>query len=331
MHTWLWAASSARISPDEQSLVPREASSGPVPVVGSGLSPDLAKVELVCGHEQAAAEELREVQQQLQRSRQELRLQRSSRYVFPTRVQHLHFSGCAGTSVRAFAATVTPIADMSNGNAGCSCGQSSWIDAMVDGATRCLCVERWGYMWQATESPVMVALGCPITAYWTVLRPPVERVVSRIYKKSWDVTVVKEMLRTTTWLQFDTRCKELSGSAALSNLYVRSLGGPDVYKLNLSAVGDEHYAVAKRTLQSFDVVLPTRNLSSLPRLLGLPASVEMPNEVTEQHAAIPETPDLQLLALLEERNQLDARLYDDAVGMFEGAISQAGRAHGAVY
>lgn len=193
-------------------------------------------------------------------------------------------------------------------------------------ATRCACVEDWRYMWQATESPVMAALGCPHTAYWVVLRPPVERVLSRLYKKHWDVTVVMEMLTTTTWLRYDRRCKELSGSAALSNFYVRSLGGPDSYKLNLTAVGEEHYAFARRTLQSFDVALPLRNLSSLPRLLGLPAGVEMPEEVNGTHSPAPETPDPQLLALLEERNQLDARLYDDVVEMFEDAMS-----HGSVY
>lgn len=90
-----------------------------------------------------------------------------------------------------------------------------------------------------------------------------------------------EMLRKTTWLTWDARCRELSGSAAISNFYVRSLGGPDTYKLNLTGVGDEHYAAAKRMLQSFDVVLPLRNLSSLPRLLGMPAGVAMPNVVTD--------------------------------------------------
>jgi hypothetical protein len=252
-------------------------------------------------------------------------LMRAQKVTFVNRVQHLHFSGCAGTSVRMFAESLgIPVNKASNGNEGCSSAQRNWPDGMQEGASRCRCSDEgsWKYRWQASENPPMAALGCPGVDYWVVLREPVSRILSRVYKKHWDTGLIKTALTQTVWLK-EPRCKELSGSASLSNYYVRGLAGPDAFRQDLTKVNESHYHAALSALQKFTVVLPLSNLSSLPVLLGMPATVKVPVEVTGQHAEVPDAVDEEMLKLIQERNKYDIRLYAAAQKLFKKAMMQA--------
>ena len=250
---------------------------------------------------------------------------RAQNVTFVRRVQHLHFSGCAGTSVRMFAESLgIPVNTTSNGNEGCSSSQRNWPDAVQEGASRCRCSDEgsWKYRWQASENPPMAALGCPGVDYWVVLREPVSRILSRVYKKGWDRGLIKTALTQTVWLT-KSRCKELSGSAALSNYYVRGLAGPDAFRRDLTMVNASHYDAAFSALQKFTVVLPLSNLSSLPVLLGMPDTVTVPDEVSGKHAEVPNAVDEEMLQLIQESNEHDIRLYAAAQDLFEKAMVQA--------
>ena len=257
--------------------------------------------------------------------RPRMRLQRSSQRL-RRRVQHVHFSGCAGTSVRMFVEEELGVhvsqRNGPNGNEGCSSTQVDWVDAAREGSSRCACKDHWDYEWQASENPPMVPLGCSGVDYWVVLREPVSRVVSRVYKHGWDIQFVKAALRETIWLE-RSECYELSGSATLSNYYVRGLAGPGAFRRGLNGINETHYEAAYRALKRFKVVLPLSNLSSLPVLLGLPATVKVPEEVTGHHSEVPTTPDTEMVRLLQMHNGFDARLFADAERLFERALDRA--------
>ena len=217
-----------------------------------------------------------------------------------------------------------PVHTAKNGNEGCSCYQEDWPDAVQEGASRCSCSEEssWKYRWQASENPPMAALGCPGVDYWVVLREPVSRVLSRVYKKGWDRNLVKTALTQTVWLT-ESKCRELSGSAALSNYYVRALAGPGVFRRGLTMINASHYDAAFSALQKFTVVLPLSNISSLPVLLGMPDTVTVPHEVSGAHAEVPDAVDEEMLQLIQESNEHDIRLYAAAQDLFEKAMVQA--------
>ena len=211
---------------------------------------------------------------------------------------------------------------------------------------RCPCDELYAIAqreridWWANENVVVAPLNCSRVAYWTVLRPPVERILSRLFKppsanstafRFMSVKQAETALTNSTRLPASGRLHELVGTSALNNWYVRSLCGPAVYALPLGAVNTSHLHRAARQLQQFRVVLPLSNLSDaaglLSRLLGRCIREPRVQEATtglhsgvsawhamQRNAALRDSP---FMAALARHNELDAELYRVAVRLYE--------------
>ena len=121
----------------------------------------------------------------------------------------------------------------------------------------------------ATENIVSAPLGCSCVSYWTVLRSPVSRILSRMYKRTLYGRFAQHntvlgalnhtMLLNSSWLI--PGMPEFSGTPAVDNYHVRSLGGPSVYRLSLGRLTEDHLRVAMARLAAMNVV-PMPNLSS---------------------------------------------------------------------
>jgi hypothetical protein len=352
-----------------------------------GLEPSLHISELTCHSTAHEIEEPSPLSVGFHRKHRILAAER--------RIQHLHFSGCGGSTVAAFAETQLAPVSKADGNFGCAANQGAFRAALVAGRQRCSCADPsdWRFQFQASENPVMAALRCPgveycswlnvpstlledtappasldllegpgrsyttrsatgeqlgilpspeqlaagrpkvqhlslpTTRYWVVLRPPVERVLSRSYKMGWPEPLVTKLVQETVWLRTHPRagCQELAGTASVSNFYVRSFGGPDTFKLPLNGVNRTHFKAASQELDRFDVVLPLSNLSSLPLLLGLPDIPLRYVDVGWHRTEQPRQPPKKMMRLLEKRNIWDGKLYEHAVELFRKAVARAAR------
>ena len=269
----------------------------------------------------------------------------------------IHFSGCGGTSIRLFAKTIFG-ANRTQTNLGCAPYQELWSLALHE-ESRCSCTAvrdillgrddhtrgRSLRFW-STENPVLAPIDChTYVDYWVALRQPVDRALARIHKVYSRVEGSQHLtplyllpsvspeqaivaLRNTTWM---AGAHEFSGTATLNDWYTRSLNGPAAYRLPLGAIGEKHLAIAQAWLFRAAVVVPTANLSMLPRLLGVP-DVMMKRMVSRGHSlygsgGVPASPKLaELKALLELRNKIDLRLYGYASQLFESRVRLAARA-----
>ena len=110
----------------------------------------------------------------------------------------VHFSGCGGTSVVELARqltwlfTVPPPARSSghNANVGCAHGDQTNTHGLIRNlkGERCPCSElrtlartnAWSFF--GNENPVIAPLGCVGMQYWTVMRHPIDRLLSRLFK-----------------------------------------------------------------------------------------------------------------------------------------------------
>mmetsp|Transcript_48170 Transcript_48170/g.125922 ORF Transcript_48170/g.125922 Transcript_48170/m.125922 type:complete len:238 (+) Transcript_48170:290-1003(+) len=194
----------------------------------------------------------------------------------------------------------------------------------------------WGH-----ENVVVAPLRCPRTRYWMVVRDPIERIFSRMFDE-WFVAQKDHMTRAmataalNSTLTFPGRehFKEFTGSAALNNYYVRSLTGPAVYSLPLGTVTAKHLEIATAALRAIDVVIPLRNVSALPTLLGSlygipcnfpfdPSTVRVQEHSSPNAEMLAAESDMVFMAALRHHNALDERLVLSAGALFEEAWDQS--------
>jgi hypothetical protein len=202
-------------------------------------------------------------------------------------VLFVHVSGAGGTSMVAWARAAglrVPLSDSMNANEACgedadpNAHHYSWAGLRAN-SSRCRCSDELGmreagFNFWASESLVRAPLRCPHTDYWIIMRKPVTRIMSRLTKlestlKGVPLRRVVESLKTNTrFVPEEYGKSEFSGTPAFNNWLVRSLAGPAVYNLPLGAVNTTHLQMAMRVLDSFSVVLPTTNLTALPRVVS---------------------------------------------------------------
>lgn len=268
----------------------------------------------------------------------------------------VHFSGAGGTVLWEGMRRATGSTGSGGGSGGMSfprtpggmwgcqglATQAAWTEAMDPSGRRCGCAEllqeraRSGFVAWSMENPVGVPYGpephgCECVAYWTAVRPPVERILSRMYKKTVvgvmaSPAAVRHALERTTRLNASGRLRgmqEFSGTAAVDNWMVRSLGGADVYRRGLGALDEAHYATAKARLARMHAI-PMANLSSAATaaLLGLPRGARLGVATSGHgHAGVPaEALADDFVELLERHNRLDARLYRYAQRLYESRV-----------
>ena len=229
---------------------------------------------------------------------------------------------------------------------GCAAGTGHYGITTPSGE-RCACADihkhAKSFDWWASENPVMVPLRCRDTEYWTVMRPPIERVLSRLFKpldgnrtKYRFITVnqARKALGNTTRFPPNHMYHEFTGSAGLDNWHVRSLAGPHVFNLSLGALNDTHLELAKAELARFQWVVPMSNLSDAPiwlrRLLGVCIRVDSIDMATagshsasspwhhaQREAAMR---DSAFVAAVEAHNRLDQKLYEHARALYETTV-----------
>ena len=254
----------------------------------------------------------------------------------------LHFPGAGGTAL--WARLVAAGRGMSHpkhptGNGGCLASQWEWTHAMTTTGRRCDCAHLHAFMREtgtqlwATENVVATPLGCARVSYWIALRSPVSRILSRMYKRTLfgmfaRPGMVLEALNRTMLLNSSRSVPgmpEFSGTPAVDNNYVRSLGGPSVYRLGLGEITEGHLAMAAERLATMNVV-PMLNISSpaTARWMGLTPHVAGRGiKVSGSHARVPREveQDLAFVAALRRHNELDSRLYLFAVELYERRVA----------
>ena len=202
-------------------------------------------------------------------------------------VLFVHVSGAGGTSMVAWARAAgmrVPISDSLNANEACgdesepNAHHYSWA-GLTSNTSRCRCSEELGmrnagFNFWSTESLMRAPLHCALTDYWIILRRPVARIMSRLTKlestlKGVPLRRVIESLKSNTRFTPEEYGKsEFSGTPAFDNWLVRSLAGPAVYDLPLGAINVSHLQIAMRVINGFSVVLPTANLTLLPKVVS---------------------------------------------------------------
>ena len=202
-------------------------------------------------------------------------------------VLFVHVSGAGGTSMVAWARAAglrVPISDSLNANE--ACGENSEPNAhhyswagLTSNTSRCRCSDELGmrnagFNFWSSESLVRAPLHCARTDYWIILRRPVARIMSRLTKlestlKGVPLRRVIESLKSNSRFSSEEFGKsEFSGTPAFDNWLVRSLAGPAVYDLPLGAINASHLQIAMQVMHSFSVVLPTANLTLLPKVVS---------------------------------------------------------------
>ena len=287
-------------------------------------------------------------------------LQPASAHLSPRPVTlFVHFSGSGGTSVvnlareHISALRVPPPEKSSpNANLGCASGvvpRDRAFHALPHGVTtrsgrRCDCSDlqqhaEGGFNWWANENPVVAPLRCAYVEYWTVLRHPIDRILSRLFKppgharkgfRFISIDQAKAALANTTWFggSDDQQASrhEFTGSSALNNWHVRSLAGPFVYLLPLGAVTKRHELQARQQLAEFQVILPMENLTVLPAWLshrmGLCIDAPIGDDASGTHSGVGAERDAALrdkdfMDALSRHNSLDEELYTYAKQLFE--------------
>ena len=202
-------------------------------------------------------------------------------------VLFVHVSGAGGTSMVAWARAAglrVPISDSLNANE--ACGEDSEPNAhhyswagLTANTPRCRCSEELGmrhagFNFWSTESLMRAPLHCPLTDYWIILRRPVARIMSRLTKLESTLKgvplgrVIESLKNNTRFAPEEYGRSEFSGTPAFDNWLVRSLAGPAVYDLPLGAINTTHLQIAMRVVHGFSVVLPTANLTLLPKVVS---------------------------------------------------------------
>lgn len=275
----------------------------------------------------------------------------------------LHFSGCGGTSVADFARklhvfTMPPKTSSKNANFGCAAEQFCH-NATLTATRRCPCADTQraaarGLTWWANENPSLAPLRCPSVSYWTVIRDPVDRIFSRLFKPAnkklqpgstlrfLTLDEAKRALGNVTYFPavdaFGKHYGEFASSFGLSNWMTRSLGGPDVFALPFEQLNKDHLALARGELTFFDVVLPLSSLSALPTLLSLLwaqcITTPMSDTVSRAHSGSTEASaamlrgaksDKTFTAALRKANLLDTALYQGVKDNFASKFAQPTR------
>jgi len=230
-----------------------------------------------------------------------------------------------------------------NLNMGCAAGtgyQALGLANVKD--TRCPCEDLWRraehYNFWANENVVRAPLDCERVEYWVVIRHPIERLISRLFKPGahgrlhfLQFDEMQAALNRTVVFAPSSSRHEFTGSAALNNWMVRSIAGPDVYRLPLGGVELEHLRRAERQLDRFAIVLPLANMSLLPAMLFLrygKCVQALPPDTAQTnggHSASSETIRAQKERALQNgefmgslwwHNALDLRLYESAQRLF---------------
>ena len=260
----------------------------------------------------------------------------------------LHFSGSGGTSLVYYVRKLKqgfslPPMDISrNANYGCAAEQHCH-NASYAASRRCPCADvnkavAHGYTWWANENPVLAPLHCPRVSYWTVIRHPVDRILSRMFKPANQKVQPGKAVRFITLEQAKAALEqetyfpaqdvhgrhyaEFASSFGLSNWITRSLGGPSVFSLPLGGINDSHLQAALQTLSGFDVVVPLPSLSKLPSVLSLlwgqciakrvPAYVSRAHSGSTNESAVmlaAAKADVPFMSALRAANAVDARLF----------------------
>ena len=280
----------------------------------------------------------------------------------PNATLFLHFSGSGGTAVVHYARSLPwmrvpdqKVTHGTNANLGCASGYNvhghpnnfgviAGAGVNVGHNMRCPCSELYSnaqkYNFWGAENPVMAALDCPHIEYWTVLRHPVERILSRVFRPHFKnghpvlrFNVGVDEMRRVMFTNYTMHGKERefsTGAAWLNNFYTRSLCGPSVFLLPLGMVTDRHLTLATAQLERIGTVLPTRNISQLPELLSrnLGRCVMKISKVGHEHSHPGSSTwhaterdkamkDKDFMEALARYNRLDLQLYEHARQLFE--------------
>lgn len=254
----------------------------------------------------------------------------------------VHWSGAGGTTMwsalrkaaRAYKnVRVAPVADgLSNGNVGPLARNSRWSESIRPGGQRMTCRDalQTSYQLFAIENPVAIPWTCAGVAYWTVLRDPVSRFMSRMFRNTREgvmgldgIPTVLQALNHTVLLHtsLDTPgMPEFSGTPTVDNWYVRSLNGPSVYRLGLGQITTDHLEIAIKRLSKMNVV-PIEQLSSphFASLLGLPAVETRGRSSSFRTTRFSTQESAQLeyvMARLRHQNHLDLLLYNHSTQLF---------------
>jgi len=151
---------------------------------------------------------------------------------------------------------------------------------------------------------------CPDLFWYTIiLRDPVLRAVTTLEQNEQgnNSKVIGYLRRglegkplTSRWLQ---------SWAAYSNLYVRSLNGPQVMNLPLGALNVTHLEIAKRRLEGFHVIMGVPTLAT-DYVQAVDVLEWAPDEAPETHVRKKRNvATAELVALLTQHNTWDLQLY----------------------
>jgi len=184
------------------------------------------------------------------------------------------------------------------------------------------------------ENPVIVPLLCPHVAYWTVLRDPIDRLISRLSQPLPNGTSSIESISVAeakAVLMLDSASpmqREFAGfiPSVINNWHVRSLCGPAVYNLGLGRVNSSHLEEAKAALGLFDLVVPMPDIASIPEIIAdqlrIPLQEEAERAKRQRGLRLSSRPwqyqltDASFIGALRSHNLLDIGLYDHALQLF---------------
>ena len=262
-------------------------------------------------------------------------------------VLFLHFSGAAGSSLVSWLTQSLGLSKHNASSINANWGPDSRIPGhlqIFNASDRHSCeyldaeIERGVASLFGHETPVLAPLRCKHAAIWVVMREPVDRFLSRMFKSrntrkkssSWIDNVgekfIFQSLANTTWFDSEARGRlDLIGSAALNEPYTRSLLGPEAFKRPVDDLGEPDLAAAISVLKTFDLVLPMWALETIPFALGLPDHVNGPvyrvhNTVSTASTAVVSA---ELRDALGRHNKLDAQLYAHASQRYRTRVHQA--------
>jgi hypothetical protein len=171
------------------------------------------------------------------------------------------------------------------------------------------CIERWLDYGHGDWCPLNLT-------YTTIVRDPLKRMGTTMdmdYGNSESIALqalkdgIAEMPNNRRWL---------SSHIPFDNLMVRSLNGPDVFRLPLGNITEEHLEKAKRRLEQFDVVLaiPTlyTDMIQLHEMIGWPTWIVTAQKVYHSQRSAPVF-SVDFLDFLTGLNKHDIELYNFGV------------------